>query len=80
MHDRYHKKLNVGDWVKVVQRSVKYNIHINNVGYVGEVEEVGDDVVQIACLNGSMGAVDSNCVTKISEPTRWEKARLREEY
>lgn len=65
MKDRYDNPLNVGDWVKIVARSKKYNAYINNVGYVGEVVQMIDDGIQVECLNGGVGAVDANAVMRL---------------
>ena len=71
--DRYGTTLNVGDWVKVIARSEKYNAHINNVGYVGEIVEAFDDAIQIECLNGGAGTVDANAVKRLdSKPSKAE--------
>lgn len=64
--------MQVGDYVKVIKRSKKYNAHINNLGYVGIVDEIVDDAVQITCLNGGVGAVDKDCVVVIDKPTEAE--------
>ena len=64
-NDRFGTPLNIGDWVKVVARSNKYNAHIDNVGYVGEIVEVWEDGIQIECLNGGIGAIDANAVKRL---------------
>jgi hypothetical protein len=51
-----------GDWVKVVRQSTKCNAHIQNVGYVGTIDEMNDFAVLMKCSNGGWGAVDLDCV------------------
>lgn len=69
--------MKVGDWVKVVKRSKKYNTHINNLGYVGQIDMIDDDAVQITCINGGAGAVDIDCLVVIDKPTFEEIKKYR---
>lgn len=64
--------MKVGDWVRVIARSKKYNAHINNLGYVGQVDMIVQDAVQITCINGGAGAVDMDCLVVIAKPTASE--------
>lgn len=60
--------LKIGDWVKVVRPSVKFNPHIRTLGYKGRIEDMHETAVQIQCTTGGMGAVDIDCV-ELYEPT-----------
>ena len=64
-----------GDWVKVIKRSKHFNPHINNVGYVGIIDDLHEKAVQIECTNGGMGAVDIDCVEHY-EPSLEDKASM----
>ena len=80
MRDRFHKPIDVGDWVEVVTQPIIYNPHIKMVGYIGQIEEVHEDAVVIVCINGGRGSVENSCVKKIKEPTFWQKEKLRHVY
>ena len=65
-----------GDWVKIIKQSTRYNIHIYNVGYVGKIDELGEDVAQIKCSDGGFGAVDLECLAPYV-PSLRDKANYR---
>ena len=85
--DRFDKPIKVDDWVEVVEQG-KINHHINMVGYIGRVEEVGEGSCQVNCYSNGCGAIEGKCLRVIAEPDRATKLRigydsyvlLREEY
>ena len=56
--------LQVGNPVRIIKKSVKYNPNINNVGYIGIIDEILPSGYNIQCIepHNSYGAVDADAV------------------
>jgi len=70
--DRFNNPLKIGDWVSVVKQGT-LNCQIDMVGYIGIIEEIGENdtggVAQVNCANNGCGAIETNCLKKVGEPS-----------
>jgi len=41
--------MKVGDWIQIIAQSKKYNTYIRNMGYIGTIDEIGEDYIQGLC-------------------------------